>query len=29
MYIKKLEQGTFECPAVPLNAVISSQLSLL
>ena len=29
MYIKKLEQGTFERPAVPGNAVTSGQLSLL
>jgi transposase len=29
MYIKKLEQGTFERPAVRGNAVTSGQLSLL
>jgi len=29
MYIKKLEQGTFERPAVPGNAVTSGQFSLL
>jgi len=29
LYIKKLEQGTFERPALSGNAVTSSQLSLL
>ena len=29
MYIKKLEQGTFERPVLPGNAVSSGQLSLL
>ena len=29
MYIKKLEKGTFERPALPGNEISSSQLSLL